>query len=232
MKNLSGSKTLESMSQAIWYNRWTLAKFSKYLNGQILEVGCGIGNFTKFLIKYGQVTAIDINKDYIRQAKKNVADEARIGFGDIEKGKYFFETKEFNTTVCINVLEHIKNDEQALKNIYKLLASDGVLIVLVPAHSFLFNFIDQSIGHLRRYEKDRLLNIIGNCGFEILKARRLNFIGSIGWYIAGKFFKDKQINENKITLFNLISPIFLLEENVFEPLIGTSILVVARKVKK
>ncbi|MDP2684909.1 MAG: class I SAM-dependent methyltransferase, partial [bacterium] len=61
MSDSAGGETLESMSQAVWYNRWTLNKFKKYLNGDILEIGCGIGNFTKELAKYGKVWAIDIN---------------------------------------------------------------------------------------------------------------------------------------------------------------------------
>ena len=56
----TGTQTLESMSQAVWYNQWTVKKFEEYLKGDILEVGCGIGNFTETLRKYGEVWAIDI----------------------------------------------------------------------------------------------------------------------------------------------------------------------------
>lgn len=232
MKDKSGSRTLESMSQAVWYNRWTLGKFSKYLNGQILEIGCGIGNFTKFLTKRGSLTTIDINQSYLKEAKHTAEGLVEIGFGDIEKGKYFFKTRKFNTIVCINVLEHIKNDEQALKNIYKLLEPGGRLILLVPAHAFLYNAIDQSIGHFRRYEKDELINILLQNGFEVNKTRKLNLIGALGWYISGKLFREKEVNESKIIIFNLISPIFLLLENIFEPPVGTSILVIAQKGKQ
>lgn len=226
------SKTLESMSQAVWYNRWTLGKFAKYLNGQILEIGCGIGNFTKFLVRYGEVRAIDINNNYIRQAKELVNGEAQIGSGDIEKGQYFFKDIKFNTIVCINVLEHVKNDLQAIRNMYKLLKPGGRLILLVPAHAFLYSVIDQSIGHFRRYGKDELINILLQNGFEVDKTRRLNLIGAMGWYISGKLFREKEVNESKIAIFNLISPLFLLLENIFEPPIGTSILVIAQKGRK
>ena len=228
MKDQSG-KTLESMSQAIWYNRWTLQKFAGLIKGDILEVGCGIGNFTKSLTKYGKVTAIDINNDYLEQAKKKVAGKAQIGFGDIEKGNYFFKGKVFDTIVCINVLEHIKDDVMALKNIYKLLKPNGTLILHVPAHPFLYGSIDGSIGHFRRYEKEKLVDSIRRSGFEIDKIKRLNFIGAVGWFIVNKLFRDKQVKETKITIFNLIAPIFLSLENIFEPSFGTSILVIASK---
>lgn len=223
------SKTLESMSQAVWYNRWTLEKFAGLIKGDILEIGCGIGNFTKSLTKYGKVTAIDINNDYIEQAKKKVAGKARIGFGDIEKGKYFFKSSDFDTIVCINVLEHIKDDMVALKNMHRLLKPNGTLILHVPAHPFLYGSIDASIGHFRRYEIKKLINNLQISGFEIDIAKRLNFIGAVGWFIVGKFFKDKEVKETKISIFNFISPIFLSLENFFEPPIGTSILVIASK---
>lgn len=227
MKDQSG-RTLESMSQAVWYNRWTLKKFSKYLNGKILEVGCGIGNFTKFLLKYGKVTAIDVDSDYLKEAKSKVKD-AEIGSGNIEKGKYPFKDKRFNTIVCINVLEHVKNDSTALRNIHQLLENNGILVLLVPAHKFLFNCIDQSIGHFRRYEKEKLIKQLKDCGFEIVETRRLNLIGGIGWLVTGKLFKEKEVSDTKIRIFNIISQVFLLLENIFEPPFGTSILVIARK---
>lgn len=228
MTNYAG-ETLESMSQAVWYNRWTLNKFEQYLKGEILEIGCGIGNFSNYLSAYGKLTAIDVNKEYVKEAKDKIDVKGDIGLGDIEKGDYFFKDKLFNTIVCINVLEHIKDDTQALRNIYKLLAPDGYLILLVPAQKFLFNSIDDSIGHYRRYEKDKINTILEQNNFEIKISKKLNFLGSIGWFIAGNLFKEERISEGKIKAFNLISPIFLFLENLFEPPIGTSILIIARK---
>jgi len=224
------SQTLESMSQAVWYNQWTLNKFKAYLKGKILEVGCGTGNFSTHLAKYGNLTAVDINQDYVKQAKKKV-ENGEVGIGDIEKDQYFFGNKKFNTIVCLNVLEHIKNDDQAIKNIHALLTKDGFLILLVPAHQFLYNLIDKSIGHFRRYEKKQLKSLLHNNDFEIVKLRTLNFLGSIGWFIAGKLLRNNKVGEVKIRIFNIISPFFLLLENLFEPPIGTSILIIARKKK-
>lgn len=226
------SKTLESMSQATWYNRWTQNQFNKYLSGEILEVGCGIGSFSSFLLKYGNLTVIDINEDYLKQAEQEIKGKVKIGFGDIEKNIYFFKKKKFKTIVCINVLEHVRDDEKALKNVYKLLVVEGVLILLVPAHKLLYNLIDKSINHYRRYEKKELINLLKRYNFEILKIKKLNFLGSFGWFIAGKLFNERKVSETKIRIFNLISPPFLLLENIFEPPFGTSILIIAKKSKK
>lgn len=228
----SSKKTLESMSQAEWYNRWTLAKFASYLRGDILEIGCGIGSFTKSLLKYGNVWAIDIDNENLNQTKDVVNNAAEVGFGDIEQGKYFFTKKSFDCLICINVLEHIRKDARALKNIYKLLKKNGVLIMLVPVHSFLFGTIDESIGHFRRYEKNKLINLLKTSGFVIDYVRILNFLGAMGWFVSSKIFKDKKIDKKRINLFNLIAPPLLFLEDLIKPPIGTSILVIAKKKKQ
>lgn len=244
-KIYQGTETLESMNQAKFYNNWSLEKFKKFLRGKIIEVGCGLGNFTYDLSKYGEVVGIDIEKEFIakqqacliakQQAclinnfKKNGNDRIKVGYGDIEKGEYFFKNATFDTVVCINVLEHIKEDKKALENLYSLLNKNGHLILLVPAYRFLYGEIDKNIGHYRRYEPDNLDSKLKNLGLTIVKSRKLNFLGAIGWFIAGKILKNKQINEKKIKLFNLISPLLLFFENIIEPPMGISVLIVAKK---
>lgn len=229
MFNQSTQKTLESMSQAVWYNRWTLNKFKKFLEGEILEIGCGIGNFSLTLTNYGRVWGIDINSKLIDIAKSKVKDKVKLGFGDIEEERYFFSNKKFDSVVCLNVLEHIKNDTLALVNIYKLLKRGGHLILLVPSHLWLYGEIDKSIGHFRRYNKTQLNQLIKSIGFKIIKSRKINSLGAIGWLIAGKLFKDNSVKEYKLKLFNILAPFFLSVENILEPPIGTSILVIAIK---
>lgn len=228
MKDISGLQTLESMSQADWYNQWSVSKFKRYLNGKILEVGCGIGNFTRSLSKFGQVYAIDKNIGYIN-TKHKFSKTAIIGYGDIEKGKYFFERKIFDCIVCLNVLEHIKDDNRALRNMYNLLGKEGVLVLLVPTQMFLYSEIDKKLGHYRRYEKQDLLEKLSEIGLTVLSTRRLNFLGAIGWFIAGKMLKSAYVTRNKIKVFNLFAPISLRFEDLMEPLIGTSLLVIAKK---
>lgn len=225
--SVNASSTLESMSQAIWYNQWTVGKFASFLRGDILEVGCGIGNFTNFLKKHGNVWAIDISDSYIKQTSQIAG--VSVGFGDIEKGKYFFSKQKFDTIVCLNVLEHIRDDKRALKNMYELLRSGGHLILLVPAYDFLFGKIDKEIGHFRRYNNKLLKSLLEEAGFKIFKSRVINFLGAVGWWISSKLLLESRVAEGKIKVFNLIAPVFLSLENFVEPPFGTSILIIAKK---
>lgn len=224
----NGQITLESMSQAVWYNKWIINKISKFLKGDILEAGCGIGNFTNELSKFGDVWAIDIDKSYVNEAQKKVLN-VKVGLGDIEKGKFFFKHKTFDSIFCINVLEHIKDDSKALKNLNNILKKDGTLILLVPAHNFLFGSIDTSIGHFRRYNKKDLIGLLEKNNFKVTHLRNLNFLGGIGWFITGKIFKKNTVNKDHLKIFNFLAPIFLFFEDMIEPLFGTSVLLTAQK---
>jgi len=219
------------MNQANWYNQWTLSKIKEYLNGKILEVGCGIGNFTKSLLEYGEVYGIDIRRDYIEKTEKILSgSNARIGLGDIEKGKYFFKNEKFDSVVCINVLEHIKDDMRAIRNINILLMKKGILILLVPAHPFLYGEIDRAIYHYRRYTKKEVISKLESEGFNVLDFKTINFAGALGWFISGRILKNKIVDKSKIKLFNLLAPIFLRIEDIINPPFGTSFLIIARKV--
>ncbi|MDD5147098.1 MAG: class I SAM-dependent methyltransferase [Candidatus Daviesbacteria bacterium] len=232
MKNsitYAGTKTLETMNQAKFYNKWTFSKFDKYLKGDILEVGCGTGNFSSTLSKYGEVTAIDIDQSLIQKVGEDKSLKVATGYGDIEKGNYFFPEKSFDTVVCINVLEHIKDDERALQNMCRLLKKGGKLILLVPIYNFLYGEIDRAINHFRRYNPEQLKVKLEQIGFTIEESRKLNFLGALGWFIAGRIFKNKQVEDSKIQLFNTIAPFYLFIEDFIEPVIGTSVLIIAQK---
>ncbi len=229
MKKAKIKDTLESMSQAVWYNKWTLRKFEKFIHGEILEVGCGIGNFTNSLINYGDVWSIDISKEYVLKTEKLIGNRVNVGFGDIEKRKYFFGNQKFDNIICLNVLEHIQNDMTALKNMYDLLKNGGKLILLVPAHDFLFGEIDRSIGHFRRYEKQILIKKLEKMDYKIIRSWKFNFLGAVGWFISGKILKDTHGKKWKIRIFDLIARLVLPLEEIMEFPIGTSILIVAQK---
>lgn len=224
----SGHLTLESMSKASWYNTWTTKIFKKYLTGDILEVGCGIGSFTKTLSAYGNVYAFDVDKISVSKTKESIKN-AKVGFGDIEKGIYFFKRKKFDTIVCINVLEHIKHDNQALSRMVSLLKPKGHLILLIPAHPMLFGDIDQAIGHYRRYTKNNIKKMLQKNKLTIKYLRIINFLGAIGWFMSGKILHEITVNEKKLRLFDKIAPFILPVEKVIEPPIGTSVLAIAQK---
>lgn len=224
-----GEYTLEVMNKAKWYNLWILQFIGPYLRKSILEVGAGIGNFSKHLSKYGKVTGIDINRSYI---KKYTHLGFRYGYGNIEKGVFFFKKERFDSVVCLNVLEHIKDDDIALKNIHELLNDDGNLILLVPAHGLLFSKYDSLLGHYRRYSLESLEGKLKKCGFNTIEIRYFNWWGALGWLLYLKILKKDVFPESEVGVFDYFGKIFLFPEKYIKPPFGLSVLAVAKKESK
>jgi 2-polyprenyl-3-methyl-5-hydroxy-6-metoxy-1,4-benzoquinol methylase len=122
----------------------------------IIDVGCGTGHLVNELVKnHYNVTATDILNLSLKITEEKVGKKANIIKDDIRNTH--IDTK-FDTVICSDVLEHVKDDECIIKNLVKLTKVGGCIIVTVPAHKWLFGFHDERVGHKRRYTKIELIN--------------------------------------------------------------------------
>ncbi len=223
-----GEYTLQIMRLAGWYNTWLFSTIEPYLGKEILEVGAGIGNFTALLAEKGKVTATDVNPSYVTDLKSRLRG-VNVGFGDVEKGNFFFKNALFDTIICFNVLEHIKNDQKALKNIYSLLKPSGKLVLLVPAHRILYSSFDRNLGHFRRYDKKEVTDMLRTSGFKTVSGKFLNWWAAIGWLIFLKLTGWQKIPSSEVGIFNSLGKIFLWPEKYVAPPFGLSVLAIAQK---
>jgi SAM-dependent methyltransferase len=227
--NTVGRETLLVMNKAGLYNNWLFSFMDEFVKGDILEVGSGVGSFTRLLREKGNVTTIDKNKKYVEKLKKELTNVS-VGFGDIEKGRHFFSQKKFDTVVCLNVLEHVENDFKALGNIYNLMTRGAKLILLVPAHRSLYCKFDKKLGHYRRYDIKNVTKTLKKVGFRVLDMRCLNWLGAVGWYVFMKVMKVERFPKSRVLLFEKISRLFLSIEKVVRFPFGLSVFTVSEKI--
>lgn len=217
------------MQKAKSYNFRIFKLASKYLRGDILEIGSGIGTFTKDLVSLGNVWSIEPDPLNLKKTKILIGKKAKVGYGDIEKGKYFFKDKKFDSAICLNVLEHIENDSEAIKNIHKLLKKNGKVFLLTPAFMGAYGEIDKSLGHYRRYRINNLCNLFEENNFEIVQHYYFNFLGLVGWFVSGRILRRKYVDSKFVGLFNVVSRITLPIERFIKLPFGLSCIVVAQK---
>lgn len=225
-----------AMRSALNYYQWIYRTFSGAIGESILEIGAGVGTFSSLLQDRRRLVVIDILEDAVEMLKKlygnkrnitilraDICDEEIIRLGEVYK---------FDTVICLNVLEHIADDTKALSNIYRLLKQagghTGKLLLLAPAHQFLFGTLDQLGGHYRRYGKKELREKLERAGFEVKEMRYLNSLGAVAWFINYKVFRVKEIVcknvERQITVFDrMIVPLLSRIERVVPPPFGTSL---------
>lgn len=116
-----------------------------FSQGRLLDIGCGKGELAEYINSelYG------IERNQIKAEIARTKSYKEVIIGDIEKNIPFLSSY-FDVVVCAEVLEHLLDPRKALRNIYRLLKPDGLLLVSVPnpqgLRRFLFDFHDEFIG--------------------------------------------------------------------------------------
>jgi SAM-dependent methyltransferase len=180
------------MAAATNYTDWTFSLFARHVRGDVLEVGCGVGTFTSLIAAGGcrSLLSIDISPEAIAHCRGRInLPSVRVALCDVRT-----VTGAFDLIVCMNVLEHIEADEEALRHMLALLAPGGTLFLLVPAHPALFTEFDKEAGHFRRYTKGDLTRLLGSTAPPPAFAARqfyFNSVGALGYYVVYGLLKRR-----------------------------------------
>ena len=213
-------------------NQWVYDKMKPYLGSNILEIGSGIGTVSSRLLDKERVlTLTDVNDNYIAYLEKKFIGNPYVEVikNNIIQLSETIKNKKIDTVVCINVLEHIENDMQALINMKEYLTENGRLIIMVPAHKVLYSLIDKTVGHNTRYTISELAEKIKNAGFRICRQEYMNAPGAIGWFFVHKLFKKKHMSVLTIRLFDKFIPLISTLEKFFKMPFGLSVYIIAEK---
>ena len=176
---------------------------------------------------------LDIRDNYLSflQNKFKLSNEkiSKIDIADVNFEKnYPGFLNRFDSIFCLNVIEHIKDDRQAMKNILKMLKPSGKAVVLVPAYQKLFNKIDTSLQHFRRYTDKTLTDIVPQQA-TIQKVFYFNAMGIPAWFIGGKLLQQDSIHKEEMKLYDRFVPIWKLLDKLSNRTIGLSVITIFQK---
>lgn len=105
----------------------------------------------------------------------------------------------------------------------------GNLIILVPAFQLLFNQFDVALEHQRRYTRKSLKKVMDIPGFSIIYTQYFNVIGILGWFVSGKLMGKNAIPGGQMKLYNQLVPVWKVVDWFLNPLLGLSVICVAKK---
>lgn len=228
-----------------WYvgmRRITEFLLTRYLpkttERKILDAGCGTGGALLFLNKYGKTYGVDISSDAINLCKKRGL--TNIVLGSVEQLPY--SSGFFDVVTCFDVLYHrqVMSDEKALREFYRVLQPDGLLLIRVPAYNWLRSQHDQKVHTRHRYTTGELNMLLKKAGFQAL---RLTYANSMFFPLilvrrfTEKFRSFKNRNESDVTILPmfinlLLQCIFWCEYQLLKHVslpFGLSVIAVARK---
>ena len=190
-------KELELFDKAIFWRTYLYFFIKKFIGKKILEVGAGVGSFTKIYFKDNlDITLSELDNSNYQTLKKkfnslkNVKVESKLI-------NQFNET--FDTILYLSVLEHIEDDKKEILNALEKLKVGGYLVICAPAHNYMYSNFDKEIGHFRRYE----MNFFDNLNLENTNVKKSFFIDSFGQliYFLNKLIFSKEVYPTKLKIF-------------------------------
>jgi SAM-dependent methyltransferase len=226
-----GYYILRSVRRARGFNRWMLSTFREHIGNRVFEAGCGIGNFTELLLDRERLVCVDADPFYVEMIGRRFGhmENVRAFEGDLTSAACAAEVapENIDTIISLNVLEHIEADRTVLEQFVKIVRPGGHVVVLVPAHPWLYTACDKSLGHVRRYTEAELREKFAAAGLEVVSLRQFNRLGTIGWWLSGLLGK-KDLSPTQMRLYEWMLPIAkLMDWMGVGP--GLSMVVVGRK---
>jgi SAM-dependent methyltransferase len=155
-------------------------EISSYIAGDVLEVGAGIGGTTVALHERTarRWLCLEPDRALALRLKTRLLQCAGVPSASVIVGslRTFSDRPSFDCILYIDVLEHIQDDSSEITAAARLVRRGGHIVILAPAHQWLFSEFDKSIGHLRRYDRARLRSMMPSGWIE----KKLRYLDSIG----------------------------------------------------
>ena len=133
--------------------------------------------------------------------------------------------EKIESILCSNVLEHVDDDAQAIRNMKAILRPGGRIVLVAPAGDWLYGSLDGALEHRRRYSKQKIISLLSESGFAVETVFSMNKLGVLGWWLNGKVFRRKTLGKVQLKLFNALVPMIRLLDPML-PWMGLSLVVV------
>ena len=186
----------------------------------IIDLGCGYGLFSTWLASMGvRVIGIDTDSDKIKFAQKtakilHIRNRSSYVMASVDSLP--FKEKSFDYLLCLDVIEHIPNDLNALSEMSRILKPSGILILTTPCQPQKFRFksgieLHEHWGHVREgYSFEHLKTIIGDRCMEIVSCFSwLKYFTSKVFDFYFKFFWE-QHSKFRLLLCALLFPLMCM----------------------
>jgi SAM-dependent methyltransferase len=137
---------------------------------RILDAGCGSGRNMVELARHGTVTGVELSGTSVALARDRAA-------GEVIEGSVLemdLAADSFDLAVSLDVIEHLQDDLSALRELRRVVAPGGSLLVTVPAYQWLWSGHDEINHHHRRYTRRSLLRVAEQAGWEPVRTTYFN----------------------------------------------------------
>jgi 2-polyprenyl-3-methyl-5-hydroxy-6-metoxy-1,4-benzoquinol methylase len=186
---------------------------------------------TQFLRDRDRVFATDVEPAYVDLLRRRFDNTANVEVDCFDLGEdapSSVARQRYDTIICLNVLEHVADDRNAVVRLRELLEPGGRVIILVPAHRSLFGAMDAAVGHHRRYSRGELPKLLADAGLAVESETYVNAASTPGWFVNGRLLKRRSVPGVQARVANMLVPLYRLERKLNIPF-GLSVIAVGRR---
>jgi len=229
---------LDTINPRHFFGRFLLTRKLTKLRKEIknvCDIGCGVGLLSNSLGKKGfKVHGYDMDKNAIKLARLNKSKNTEFFVGNVYNLK---NKSKYDAVISTSMLEHVKDDVKALKNMNKVMKPGGYLLLGVPYQMKYWTIQDKMWGHYRRYEKKELEHKLKLAGFDVKKIRYIGYPTTkwfyFSFYLPAAKRKKKILEKKKLPFYYyalyLLRYLFLIDYFFNSEKKSTNILFIAEK---
>lgn len=135
-------------------------------NPPLVDLGCGSGEVLQLIqqeLGWKELTGADFSRSALGLVENRGFKSLHVNLTESKP-----RPRQFRSLICLQVLEHIEDDQQAIRESYKFLKEGGRALFSVPYNSTYWSKMDENAGHVRRYEGYELCEKLCESGYEIV----------------------------------------------------------------
>ncbi len=194
-----------SLDRAHRFNHWFAERIRPHLGHRILELGARVGNYTQRFLPRDHYVATEVDESQLR-VLRNLAlrrpnlEVSRLDLTD--RGAFETLAGDFDTVLCVNVLQHLEDVSGALANLSLALRPGGRAIVRVPQGPGRLGSLDRALGYRRRFTEAELRKLLEEAGLVVEAIEDFNRVGVLGWAVNGKILGRTQIPRYQLKFYD------------------------------
>ena len=212
------------------YRKYEYDMVAPHVGRSMLEIGSGLGHFSEQFAGRLDYLVVSDNDPYcVEQLRERYAGDEDVEVIELALPAEIKISRTVDTVVMMNVLEHIKDDVRALKDLAAVVEPGGRIVIWVPGYMQLYGDFDRKVGHVTRYPPAILSKSVTAAGLTIESIKPINFLGGIAWWAAvrrgGAGYPDPRL----VKIYDrTVIPLTKLIERWVRPPFGQTVLCVAR----
>lgn len=201
-----GRLLLNNLAGTPQYLKWIGDQVIPHLGDAVLELRAGTGHLSsKLMAKRLRYVVSDKDPLMLHALENRFLRTPNVSVRAVDPGKpesFAQFGQEFDTVVCLNVLEFEEHPETTIQSVSGILHPGAKLVILVPHKRALFGSVDKPLGHRRRFERHEVFEMLRAAGLDVVHARDFNRVGALSWWLYGKLLGWKRISKVTLKLFD------------------------------